>query len=103
MTEDQTMRSLLAVHRTELDEREQKITALEGQIQDQGWQLDSQHAEHERTKSDLKRLQVVATERADKITKLEGVIESLKLELADVRAQFTKAREAGDYQEATSE
>ena len=54
--------------------------------------------DHERTTRDLKRLQVVATERADKITKLEGVIESLKLELADVRAQFTKAREAGDYQ-----
>jgi septal ring factor EnvC (AmiA/AmiB activator) len=42
-------------------------------------------------------LQATVTEKDAKITKLEGIIESLKIELQDARAAATAAKEEGGH------
>lgn len=64
---------------------------------------DRLHRELEQSKAAIDRAETRAGEWKAKHDKRGEVIDSLKLELAEVRAQFTKAREAGEYDEATSQ
>lgn len=100
---DQTMRSLLEVHRTEIRERDQKIIDLQNEAD--GWQASTERldAEAGRLRAAIERAESTTEEWKAKHDRRGEVIDSLKLELAEVRAQFTAAREAGDYSEATSE
>lgn len=89
---DETMRALLAVHRDELDQRDQRIESLT-------YNAESAKGKAERLDRELKteasnRMRMVErhAEAEVKIRKLEGVIESLKLELTEAREQATKAR-----------
>lgn len=100
---DQTMRSLLEVHRTEIRERDQKILDLQNEAD--GWRDSADRLERREAewRAAVERAEAHSKEWKAKHDRRGEVIDSLKLELAEVRAQFTKAREAGDYSEATSE
>ncbi|MEJ9078578.1 hypothetical protein WKY82_09170 [Gordonia malaquae] len=93
---DETMRALLAVHRDEINDRDQQIENLT-------YQAESAKGKAERLTRNLetetisRKLMVERHSEAEaKIAKLEGVIESLKIELADAREAATTARDAAE-------
>ncbi|AUH68505.1 MULTISPECIES: hypothetical protein [Gordonia] len=93
---DETMRALLAVYRADLNDRDEQIANLTYRAN-----------EAERLRADLKReseknvdaVKVAMDLRSDvkdantKIKKLEGIIESLKIELVNAREAATAAKE----------
>lgn len=98
---DQTMRSLLEVHRAEVNDKDARILELERVNSGIAYDLDRVRRELDQSKAAVDRAEARTAEWKAKYDKRGGVIESLKLELAEVRTQFTKAREAGDHRGAS--
>lgn len=103
---DPTMAALLGVHRKEINDLEQQVTQLTNSRD--MWQGNhrSEVEAHGRTKNQLRTLEKRATElaqnlsdSAERTTKLENIINSLNLELADARAENARLRDdQGDCQ-----
>ena len=90
---DPTMRSLLAVHRAEvndLDAQLESMTYDRNRLRDEAIQLRSDNS---RLKNDVERIRGTSNERQAHVEKLQGVIDSLQLELAAEREAHTKLRD----------
>ncbi len=92
-TPDPTMTALLGVHRAELDAREEQIDDLESQLTSLRRLYEQEMQTSLAARDTAKKRQTIIDEQRDRLTKLEGVIESLKIELADTREAATAARQ----------
>ncbi|WHU45163.1 hypothetical protein QNM97_13990 [Gordonia sp. L191] len=89
---DRTMRSLLEVHREEIGLRDRDIETLERVKESFEQSLAVSKNECAEVRRQLVQANQRADERRDKIAKLEGVVESLKIELQNERAAHTSTK-----------
>jgi chromosome segregation ATPase len=95
MTEvDTTLQALLAVHRHEVADLEQSVAFLESQRDDLNRRIEVCRRDVDRADEQARRTREARDALATKVDKLEGVVESLKIELQNERAAHTEAREA---------
>lgn len=97
---DQTMQSLLAVHRYEVAILQEKLDLANQNLTSSQKVSDWQVEDIKRLKETIERNTKMLDERDEKITKLQGVIDALKLDLGNEREAHTKARQ--DLQKLTS-
>ncbi|UVF60350.1 hypothetical protein SEA_MURP_76 [Gordonia phage Murp] len=98
---DQTMHALMDVYRTDLNDRDDEISNLTMQLDSQRDRADrlardkDQAERMGRAANDRARENLVkATELEEQVAKLNGIIESLNLELGNEREAHTAARDA---------
>lgn len=101
---DQTMKALLGVHRTEVNELEQRNNDLERQADSLQLDLERIRTERDNLVANADRLRKQIREQGDANLKMiqrkDDIIASLKIELADARAAATKAREGKTKKQA---
>lgn len=98
---DTTMRNLLDVYRVELNDRDEEIRRLGDDIEFWKGQHEKERKENYSKSDQIKKYRQQSEEQREKIAKLNQVIESLNLELANEREAHTKAREAAANPEET--
>lgn len=96
MDVDQTMRSLLTVHRAEVGDRDQEIAELKARVADLEYQADFRDDAIDRLTEARDNSAEKAKVLWSETERLRGVIESLKIELANARAAATAARDSED-------
>ncbi|MGP9720947.1 hypothetical protein [Corynebacterium sp. AOP40-4SA-5] len=100
---DQTTLNIMEVYRrqvTDLKERlhysEERRQYAEDNYEPERQRVDSLREELKTQRDRAERSRATAMEMEQKVAKLEGVIESLKIELQDERAAHTKTKEGSD-------
>ena len=95
---DQTMRNLLAVHRYEVSELEDKLKLADGNLTNLRYVSDRQVEDIKRLKSEIERHRATIKERDERIEKVQGVIESTALDLGNEREAHAGLRDAAREQ-----
>lgn len=92
--DDRTMRSILGVHRSEVNELEERVQSLEYSLGSTDY--DKRQALDKVTRLDRANdnLRTTVREHVEKAEKLQGVIDALKLELGSERLVHSVLRDA---------
>ncbi|QDH92359.1 hypothetical protein SEA_SPOOKY_93 [Gordonia phage Spooky] len=97
---DQTMRDVLTVYRTDVNELEADVERWRNLAEWRDSEVRNGQQEIAGLKEAIAKCRNINADQSEKISKLNTVIESLKLELATEREAHTKLRDqaAGDSQ-----
>lgn len=96
---DETMRRLLEVHRDEINKRDEEIASLKRDGVFHSNEITRLKRDLESTSRRLEYANRTANEHAAKVTKLEGVTTSLRIELQNEREAHTAARDAAHQED----